>query len=46
MVQLHEAAEIVYHCQCRRFVTGPVDSPCTCHECGRKLVPTEEYAGS
>lgn len=35
--------EIVYHCPCRRFVQGTPDASCTCHECGRVHVPTEEY---
>ncbi|MDP3565096.1 MAG: hypothetical protein Q8R70_11475, partial [Methanoregula sp.] len=37
-----EVKEIVYHCQCRRFVKGTPVASCTCHECGREHVPTEE----
>ena len=36
-----EVKEIVYHCDCRRFVTGTPVAPSICHECGRKLAPTD-----
>jgi hypothetical protein len=36
-----EVKEIVYHCDCRRFVQGTPVTPCTCHECGKELAPTD-----
>jgi len=35
--------EILWHCQCRRFVLGDTVNACTCHECGRVHVPGPEY---
>ena len=41
-----EVKEIVYHCECRRFILGTAVDPCSCHECGREHSPTggNEYA--
>jgi len=33
-----EVKEIVYHCECRRFVMGAVETTCLCPECGRMQV--------
>jgi hypothetical protein len=37
-----DVKEIVYHCQCRRFVKGTPIDPCTCPECGREHEPTRD----
>ena len=34
-----EIKEIVYHCECRRFVMGAVETTCLCPECGRMHAP-------
>ncbi|OPX64827.1 hypothetical protein [Methanoregula sp. PtaB.Bin085] len=34
-----EVKEIVYHCECRRFVMGAVETTCLCPECGRMHAP-------
>jgi hypothetical protein len=31
-----DVKEIVYHCECRRFVQGTPTGTCFCHECGRE----------
>lgn len=36
-----EIKEIVYHCECRRFVKGTLNAPCTCDECGRHHAPAD-----
>ncbi|OPX64828.1 hypothetical protein [Methanoregula sp. PtaB.Bin085] len=38
-----EVKEIVYHCECRRFVMGAVETTCLCPECGRMQVPVNNY---
>jgi hypothetical protein len=38
-----EVKEIVYHCECRRFVPGIPAAPCLCYECGRTHSPADEY---
>jgi len=35
-----DVKEMVYHCECRRFVSGTQVAPCQCHECGRVHSPT------
>jgi len=37
--------EIVYHCECRRFVVGTPTDSCICTECGREHTPSVEYCG-
>jgi len=34
-----DVKEIVYHCECRRFVLGTPAGACLCHECGQELEP-------
>jgi hypothetical protein len=34
-----EVKEIMYHCECRRFVLGTPFATCNCHECGREHSP-------
>jgi hypothetical protein len=34
-----DVKEIVYHCECRRFILGTPVDVCTCHECGREYSP-------
>jgi hypothetical protein len=41
-----EIKEIVYHCECRRFVMGAVGAACLCHECGREHAPTDNFGAS
>ncbi len=36
-----DVKEIVYHCECRRFVKGTPTEPCFCHECGREHAPSD-----
>jgi hypothetical protein len=38
-----DVKEIVYHCECRRFVQGTTVAACTCHECGREHAPTDNF---
>ena len=39
-----DVKEIMYHCQCRRFVLGSPAAPCLCNECGRQHTPDAGYA--
>lgn len=41
-----EIREIVYHCECRRFVVGAVEVSCLCPECGRMHVPVNTVNGA
>ncbi|OPY32880.1 MAG: hypothetical protein A4E34_02257 [Methanoregula sp. PtaU1.Bin006] len=41
-----EVKEIVYHCECRRFVMGAVETTCLCPECGRMQVPVTTFEGA
>jgi hypothetical protein len=38
-----EVKEIVYHCQCRRYVEGTPQGSCFCNECGREHSPMQDY---
>lgn len=38
-----DVKEIIYHCQCRRYVVGTPQNAAVCRECGRQHVPTEEF---
>lgn len=38
-----EVKDIIYHCQCRRFVEGLPNTPCFCSECGREFAPDQEF---
>ena len=41
-----EIKEILYHCECRRFIIGTPAAPCNCYECGREHSPNggNDYA--
>lgn len=41
-----DVKEIVYHCQCRRFMPAVVAKTCICHECGRQHAPDDVHAGT
>jgi hypothetical protein len=41
-----DVKEVVYHCECRRFVLGTPVATCHCHECGREHAPADNFAAS
>ena len=36
-----DVKEVVYHCECRRYVLGTPATSCHCHECGREHDPAD-----